>query len=45
MPDLINICRICDKQFKLRDDFLEHVIADHEVPLEKVGEISNEYRG
>lgn len=44
MPDLINTCRVCNKQFMLRDDFLEHVTEKHGVPEEKQGEISNEFK-
>ena len=45
MPDLINNCSVCNTQFMLRDDFLEHITEKHGVPKEKYGEISNEFRG
>lgn len=44
MPDLINYCRICNSQFMLRDDFLEHITEKHSVPKEKYGGVSNEYK-
>lgn len=44
MPDLTNSCRICNKQFMLRDDFLEHITEKHKVPKEKYEEIANEYK-
>ena len=45
MPDLINICSVCNSQFLLRDDFLEHLTDKHGVPKEKYGEITNEFKG
>lgn len=45
MPDLINSCVTCNKQFMLRDDFLEHLTDKHGVTKEKYGEIANEFRG
>ncbi len=44
MPDLINICKVCNKQFMLRDDFLEHITEKHNVSKEKYGGVSNEYK-
>jgi len=45
MPDLNNSCRVCNIQFLLRDDFLEHLTEKHNVPKEKHMEISNEFKG
>jgi len=45
MPDLINSCQVCNSQFMLRDDFLEHLTEKHDIPKEKYGEIANEFKG
>jgi len=43
MPDLINICTKCDKQFKIRDDFLKHLTEKHGVQKDKYWGIANEF--
>lgn len=45
MPDLNNSCHVCNTQFLLRDDFLEHLTEKHGVPKEKYMEIANEFKG
>ncbi len=44
MPDLINVCQICNTQFMLRDDFLEHLTKEHGVSEKEYGGIANEYK-
>jgi len=44
MPDLINTCKVCNKQFMLRDDFLAHITEKHNISKEEYGSVSNEYK-
>lgn len=43
MPDLTNICKVCNIQFLLRDDFLNHITKKHNVSEEKWRDITNEF--